>query len=272
MPNLAAKRDYSKKPEVADPEHSSIGGKSNKGGRISDICLSLYLTDGDVSRAIFLIEQQDKKNKDLPLRMFQSWYRASDKYNVPVTSLAIYTGTTKPANTYTKEWQGTSVNFIYNAYSVAEADEEMLERDDRLFALPVLAAKRMLDARGKAEKRERYSLELLDLIKARELEAKKAWSFQNFVYRILRIGEQDIDPKVKGVWKMRFRPIDDVVKDIYLRYAREEGLEEGREEGREAGLKKGKFEVARSMLAEGLSADIIKKCTGLNKEDILALG
>ncbi|GHS95807.1 hypothetical protein AGMMS50276_12790 [Synergistales bacterium] len=223
--------------------------------------------DGDVSRAIFLIEQQDKKNKDLPLRMFQSWYRASDKYDVPVTSLAIYTGTTKPINTYNKEWQGTSVNFIYNVYCVAEADEETLKRDDRLFALPVLAAKRMLDAGGKAEKREKYSLELLDLIQAWKLEAKKARSFQNFVYRILRIGEEDIDPKIKGVWKMQFRPIDDVVKDIYLRYAREEGIEEGMEKG----MEKGKFEVARSMLAEGLSADIIKKCTGLNKQDILSI-
>ncbi|GHV39933.1 hypothetical protein FACS1894187_20430 [Synergistales bacterium] len=55
---------------------------------------------------------------------------------------------------------------------------------------------------------------------------------------------------------MRFRPIDDVVKDNYIRYAREEKA----------------FEVARKMLAEGLSADIIKKCTGLDKEDILALG
>ncbi|GHV45534.1 hypothetical protein FACS1894204_04920 [Synergistales bacterium] len=63
---------------------------------------------------------------------------------------------------------------------------------------------------------------------------------------------------------MRWVPIDEVVRDIHIRDAREEG--------REAGEAKKAFEVARSMLAEGLSADIIKKCTGLDREDILALG
>jgi hypothetical protein len=58
MPSLAAKRDYSKEPETVNPEHTAIGGKSNKRKRTSDLCLSLPLADSGVSRAIFLIEQQ----------------------------------------------------------------------------------------------------------------------------------------------------------------------------------------------------------------------
>jgi hypothetical protein len=48
---------------------------------------------------------------------------------------------------------------------------------------------------------------------------------------------------------MRFRPIDEVVRDIHIRGAEEYGMEKGRAEG--------KFEVARSMLADGLSAETI---------------
>ncbi|MDR3264394.1 MAG: hypothetical protein LBT15_00140, partial [Synergistaceae bacterium] len=128
------------------------------------MCLSLALADGDASRAIFLIEQQHRKDENLPLRMFQSYYRASDEYTLPVTSLAVYTGKTEPVNTYYREWQGTSVNFRYNVYSVDEADAETLKRDNRNFALPVLTAKRMLEAGEKASKRGEYSLELLNLI------------------------------------------------------------------------------------------------------------
>jgi predicted transposase/invertase (TIGR01784 family) len=62
---------------------------------------------------------------------------------------------------------------------------------------------------------------------------------------------------------MQLIPIDEAIREIHIRDAKEEGREEG--------MEKGKFEVARSMLAEGLSADIIKRCTGLDKEDILAL-
>jgi hypothetical protein len=39
-------------------EHPAIGGKSNKGKRTSDLCISMPLLSGAESRAIFLIEQQ----------------------------------------------------------------------------------------------------------------------------------------------------------------------------------------------------------------------
>jgi predicted transposase YdaD len=49
--------------------------------------------------------------------------------------------------------------------------------------------------------------------------------------------------------------MDEVVKEIYIRDAKEEG----------------KIEVARSMLADGLPAETIKKYTGLDENDIQAL-
>jgi hypothetical protein len=263
MPGLADVRDYSAKPGAADPEHPAIGGKSNKGKRTSDLCVSLPLKDGCVSRAIFLLEQQHEKDNTLPFRMFQSFYRASDEYSVPVTSLAIYTGKTEPIDTYFWEWQGTSVNFKYNAYSVDRADRDELKQDGRDFALPVLTAKMMLEAGGASPKRGEYSIELLELIEKRNFDGKKAWSFQKFAYRLLQIDRDDIDPKIKGVWRMRFRPIDEVVRDIHIRDAEEYGMEKGEE--------KKAFDVARSMLADGLPAETIKKYTGLDESSILSL-
>jgi predicted transposase/invertase (TIGR01784 family) len=52
----------------------------------------------------------------------------------------------------------------------------------------------------------------------------------------------------------------------------EKGLVQGIEKGLEQGIEKGRFEVARSMISEGLPLEIIKKCTGLDEDDILALG
>jgi hypothetical protein len=59
----------------------------------------------------------------------------------------------------------------------------------------------------------------------------------------------------KEAWKMGFRPIDDVVMDIRIGYAQEEV----------------KIEVARSMLADGLPAETIRKYTGLDESSILSL-
>jgi hypothetical protein len=136
-----------------------------------------------------------------------------------------------------------------------EANGEELKEDKRIFALPVLAAKRMLEAGGQAEKRGKYSLELLDLTEARKLGSEKTWSLKRFVYRILQIGKKDIDPKVREAWKMQFRPISEVVKDIHLRDAREEG----------------KFDVARLMLADGFPPETVRKYTGLDESSILSL-
>jgi hypothetical protein len=251
IPELAAERDYSKKPQSANPQHPVIGGDSNKGERTSDLCLSFDLKTGETSRAAFLVEQQHEEDKTLPLRMFQSYYRASDEYAIPVTSLAILTGGAKPINMYTSSWYGTSVSFTYNIYSVPRADAEELKRDKRIFAIPVLAAKRMLDAKGSAKKREEYSLELLGLTEARRLNEETMWSFKNFIHRILRIGDKDIDSKVREAWKMKFRPIDEVISDIRIRDAKEE--------------------VARNFLADGIPPDVVARNTGLELKDVQEL-
>jgi predicted transposase/invertase (TIGR01784 family) len=264
MPALALERDYSKKPESADPVHETIGGDSDKGSRISDVCLSVPLISGYASRAVFLIEQQDKNYESLPLRIFQSFYRASDEFQAPVTALAIFTGTEEPINAYSQSYHGTEVNFRYNIFSVKDIDAEKLKQDSRNFALPVLAGKRMLEAGGRPRQREEYSLELLNLVETRDLDSEKVWSLKNFAYRILQIGKDDIDAKVKGVWKMRFRPIDEVISDIRMRAAREAGIEQGIEQGKE--------EMAKNLLSNGISLDVIAKSAGLSLEKIQALG
>ena len=52
---------------------------------------------------------------------------------------------------------------------------------------------------------------------------------------------------------------------------KEEGIEEGIEKGIEKGIGKGKVEVARSMLSDGLPTETIKKYTGLDEKEILAI-
>ena len=51
----------------------------------------------------------------------------------------------------------------------------------------------------------------------------------------------------------------------------EEGLAKGRAEGEAVGLEKGRADVARAMKAEGISTEVIAKCTGLSEEEIREL-
>jgi hypothetical protein len=71
----------------------------------------------------------------------------------------------------------------------------------------------------------------------------------------LRIRDKRIDPKVREVWKMRLIPIDEAVREIQIRDAKEEKA----------------FEVARKMLARKMSVGDIVDLTGLDEQDILSL-
>jgi hypothetical protein len=188
--------------------------------------------------------------------MFQGYYRMSDRLRVPVTSLAILTGNIKPVNAYMTSCYGTELNFKFGVYHVVSADAEELKRDGRVFAVVILAAKRMLDAGENPGDRGKYSLELLSLTKERGYDASKMRNLQKFIYRILRIGDKNIDPKVREVWKMQLIPIDEAVREIQIRDAKEEGQEEG------------KIEVARNLLKMGLPVEQIAMGTGLSVEEV----
>ncbi|MDR1482161.1 MAG: hypothetical protein LBI74_06000 [Synergistaceae bacterium] len=256
-PDLAADRDCSRKPFLIPNELPAIDTDSDKGSRNSDVGLSVPLKTGEDQRIAFHIEQQHRNDKYFfAKRMFQSYYRISDKLQMPVTSLAIFTGNITPIDIYTASCYGTEVNFRYSFFHVASADIKKLENDERIFALVVLAARRMLDAGENPADRGKYSLELLNLTKERGYDAERARSVQKFIYRILRIRDEKIDPKVREVWRMQLIPIDEAVREIQIRDAKEEKA----------------IEVARSMLADGLPAETIRKYTGLDESSILSLG
>ncbi|GHV40798.1 hypothetical protein FACS1894187_22040 [Synergistales bacterium] len=75
----------------------------------------------------------------------------------------------------------------------------------------------------------------------------------------MRVNDEKVDPKVRETWKMRWVPIDEVVRDIHIRDAREEGEE------------RGKKEMARNLLSNGVPPDIIAKSSGLSMNDIQCL-
>ena len=275
MPDIAADRDYSKEPVLLQNELRAIGVSSDKGARYADLALSIPLKTGVDHRLLLHVEQQHAYDKNFPLRMFQIHYRMSDQLQLPVTSLAIFTGDRNPAAVYLKEYYGTRVQFEYNVYHVINADEEELKNDTRIFALVILTAKKMIEARGDPKKRGQFSLELLQLLRERGYDDKRVQSLQVFIYHILQIKDNNIDSEVREEWKMQGIPISEAVKEIYIRDAIEEGkeigLEEGMEKGKEIGLEEGRLQVARSMLDDGFPPETIQKYTGLDKENILAL-
>ncbi|MDR1966639.1 MAG: hypothetical protein LBQ36_08005, partial [Synergistaceae bacterium] len=91
----------------------------------------------------------------------------------------------------------------------------------------------------------------------------KKKSILNFVRRVFRVQDDDMSPGIKEEWRMKAIPIEEAAKEVWIRHATEEGIERGMEAE--------KVEVARSMRADGLSVEAIKKYTGLPESKILGL-
>ncbi|MDR1378623.1 MAG: hypothetical protein LBJ36_06175 [Synergistaceae bacterium] len=69
--------------------------------------------------------------------------------------------------------------------------------------------------------------------------------------------------------------VSEVINMLTLEFKMEEAVqvwkEEGREEGRKEGIEKGKEEMARNLLANGVSLDLVARSAGLSVEKIQAL-
>ena len=271
MPELAEVRDFSHATELLAEELPVIGAKSDGGMRISDVAFSIPVQGGAEQRVAFVIEQQHAHDREFALRMYEGFYRMTDRMRVLVTSLAIFTGNAKEVDRYEYACFGTELLFKYNSYSVAKADIEVLRRDERVFAVVVLAAALMLRAGGDPANREKYARGLLHLLRERDYTVTKKKMILKFVGSVFQVQKDDISRALKEEWNMIRIPLEEAIERIKIQSAFEEGMEMGMEKGVKMGMDKDVTTMARKMLAFGVAPELIAKASGLPEDEIRAL-
>ena len=256
LPELAKDRDRSKEVEMAGGELQGIGSDSDRRARIADVCFSVPLKTGESCKVGCVVEQQHDDDRWIAGKIFRGFYRLSDRLNDDVTALVIFTGNAKNRDEYQYSCYGANLSFRYNTYHVMSQDIERLKQDERSFAPVVLAARMMAAAGGKPQLRENYGRELLKIMRKRDYDNAKKRIVLRFIGHILRLQDKDISSELRGEFLMQFIPLSE--------YRKLSAIEDAKEERT--------LEVARSMIEDGMSVEKIKKYTGLDEEDILALG
>lgn len=84
-----AEIDWQRGYKSLDKELSKITRDSANGHRIADKLMQIYLKNGQEAYILLHIEIQGSKDSALEERMFIYWYRLSDRYKVPIASIAI---------------------------------------------------------------------------------------------------------------------------------------------------------------------------------------
>ena len=204
----------------------------NGGSRFVDLLAKVFLKSGEEKLILVHVEIQSAYDPKFNLRMFQYFYRIFDRYEMPVTALAVFTGERKEIceNFYACETLGTRLEYHYNAFHISDYKEEELLRQSNRFALVILAAQKAL----KSSKMS--NLQLADhrlaiartFIESRRYTPEQIRRFLYFLERFLFIEDKEINSKFEKdidqiTGSRNAMGIIDAIKII----AREEGLEEG---------------------------------------------
>ncbi|TAD86066.1 MAG: hypothetical protein EAY75_09630 [Bacteroidetes bacterium] len=90
-----------------------------------DKLLKVYTHDGREEWILIHIEVQGYADPNFSKRMYTYFYRLLNRYQKPVTALAIFTDRqpNHQPNHYEYNFMGTQLYYQYNSYKVAEQDE-----------------------------------------------------------------------------------------------------------------------------------------------------
>jgi predicted transposase YdaD len=142
--------------------------------RFVDKLVKVFRLDGHEEWLLVHIEVQGHADKQFPERMFRYYYRIFDRYQKPITAIAIFTGPNgrNMPGRYAYHFLGTSLTYEYNTFCITDPADEALAASENPFAMVVLAARKALLA-GKIPERA-----LLDqkLLVARLLLGKEKYS------------------------------------------------------------------------------------------------
>ena len=228
--------DIAKGFEFMDKELSELFPEleKNGGSRFVDMLVKTHLKNGSEEWMLVHLEIQDKNDRRFTKRMFQYFYRIYDRYDVPITALAVFTGNVaqSKAISFNHNFLGTRITYEFNTYHILAHTEEELLAMNNPFALIVLAAQKALFI-GKISEEELGQQRLLiarTLIQSKRYDNEQIRRFLFFLKTFIYIDNLEINAnfdKEIDLLTGNYRAMG-IIETIKM-LTREEGVEEGRE-------------------------------------------
>ena len=163
-----------------------------------DKLVKVFTKDGREEWVLVHVEVQGYKDADFAKRMFTYFYRIYDRYNKPVTCIAIFTDGNKnfrPAE-FNYNFLGTKNNFSFNTYKIIDQDEDELRKSNNPFAIVILTVLIALQ-KGKVVEEELLTLKngLLKALFRKEMLRSKILSLMTFLRLYVRFENAQIIAK-----------------------------------------------------------------------------
>jgi predicted transposase YdaD len=270
---------------TADPEiHTSP--------YFADFVLEVPLKDGGTEWILLHIEIQGHGGGNLAVRMYTYKSLIFVHYQREPVALAIITDK-RPADEltyYSHNLYGTESFYKYNSLVLSELDDRELLASDNPIDLVFYAAKFALKTKKELQKFN-FLRKIVRLLNDRGWDLEDKRDLLLFIERIINMRNQDLITRYREFveeenkeGKAMYIPLllRDSAAEIEQRGIEkgraagiaegiEKGLAEGIEKGLAEGIEKGKLEVARNLLAGGISAKVVAKSAHLSLKQVRKL-
>lgn len=247
FPTIAAEINWTRKPVFLDKELPKLEPANTSGARIADKLAQVWRLDGGEIYVMLHSEIQGRARAEFNRRMYVYNYRISDRDKAEVVSLGVVTGSVKNValGRYETERWGCRLVFEFPVVKITDwrGREAELEISRNPFALVVLAQLKLLEIRGRPERKYAAKRDLMLLL----LQAgyNKAYirsllRFLDWIIRLPKEVEEQLDFEIEKKTKGKAMP--------YVTSWEQRGLERGQKIGEERGQKIGEEKGEKKMI------------------------
>jgi SOS response regulatory protein OraA/RecX len=199
------------------------------------------------------IEVQGRHDPLFAKRMFKYYCRIFDRFDRPMTAIAIFSGRDgqKLPCRYECSYQGSVLTYQYNTLCILDYEDKDLMASDNPFAMVVLAAKKAL-FRGKNQDEELLKQKLLiaKLLYRKGFKKRKIQAIYSFLYNYVSFA----DPETNRIFEKELQKISGKKNTMGMlegltEIKAGEALKKGLRRGRAKGRAEEKIKVVRRLLA-----------------------
>ncbi|MGE8003519.1 hypothetical protein [Lysinibacillus sp. NPDC093216] len=274
LPDLHAEFDFSKQVEFLQQELFKEIIEHRQGRKVADQIAKVHLKSGAEQWILVHTEIQAVDEVHFAKRMFEYFYRISDRYGKKIVAIAIFTDTsTKSTNQYHERYYGTEITYTFNKFVVSDFDEEELKKSPKLFSKALLASIYLNQTKNEMSHRSAYKRALL----------REVWLLSNVERTEIRALLYFIDYLLKLPKSMSEQLLRDVKDEIKgeeeILHLNKEGLpptlagvlELERQEGIEQGIEQAIKQIISGLIETGADDEWIAEVSKLPVTKIKAI-
>jgi len=259
LPELYELVNWKKRWSSLDKELQAITKGTDVGKRLLDKLFKVFLKDGREQWVLVHLEVQGKQDDDFPSRMFTYGYRIYDKYQRPIVSCAILTDDMKNwrPSSYQVGMAGSYLRVDYLVVKLVDYQTKTteLEASANPFASVILAQLAALDAKRKPdEERKQVKFALTRRLYDKGFKKTEVVNLYKFIDWLIGLSRP-----LELEYMNEIYELEEATKMPYISNAEKFGME------------KGKLEVAKHLLEQGIKSSIIEKATGFSSARIKKL-